>query len=192
MPSLAQISPHLLNGWLWMTWAAYWFLAAAFVKKNKVEEEPMQKLMHGLPMYFGFYLIFHDRDYHLIFGRLYDNVIADYVGNQLTVIGLLVSVWARIHLGKYWSGIITLKEGHKLIRTGPYRWVRHPIYTGMIIAAFGSALTASTGDGFAGFAIFVAACVYKSRREEALLTGEFGDEYLQFKREVPAIFPLIY
>jgi protein-S-isoprenylcysteine O-methyltransferase Ste14 len=186
------IRPHLLNGWLWLAWIAYWMIAAAFVKKTRVSENHLLRLTHALPLYLGFFLIFHDRDYHLINGRLYDSRAADDMGSGITFAGLAFSIWARVHLGKYWSGIITLKEGHKLIRTGPYRWVRHPIYTGIITGALGSALTTSTGDGWIGFAIVVAACVVKSLREEALLTGEFGDEYRQFKREVPAIFPLIY
>jgi protein-S-isoprenylcysteine O-methyltransferase Ste14 len=55
-------------------------------------------------------------------------------------IGLGFAVWARVHLGKYWSGNVTIKVEHKLIRTGPYRWVRNPIYTGIIIAVIGSTI----------------------------------------------------
>ena len=110
----------------------------------------------------------------------------------MTIGGILFAVWARWHLGRYWSGTITLKEGHKLIRTGPYRFARHPLYTGFLTAVLGSAVTAARVDGFIGFALVLISIVIKMRREEALTTREFGDEYRRFKEQVPALLPLIY
>ena len=92
-----------------------------------------------IPLGAGFWLIFHsDKPYFA--GWLYDSPAIGWTGTALTAAGLLFTVWARTHLGKYWSGIITLKQVHKLIRTGPYRIVRHPIYTGFLTAALGSAI----------------------------------------------------
>jgi protein-S-isoprenylcysteine O-methyltransferase Ste14 len=99
---------------------------------------------------------------------------------------------ARIHLGKYWSGVITLKEGHRLIRSGPYRLARHPIYTGFLTANLGTAITASSGDAFLGFALILVAFLIKIHREEKVLAGEFGDEYTRFRREVAALVPMLY
>ena len=110
----------------------------------------------------------------------------------MTVLGLLFTVWGRIHLGRYWSGMVTLKEGHRLIRTGPYALVRHPLYTGFLRGGAGSALAARTVDAAIGFALLLAAYLVKLRREETLLTREFGDEYLRFKREVPALVPFTW
>jgi Isoprenylcysteine carboxyl methyltransferase (ICMT) family len=98
------------------------------------------------PLMIGAFLIFHSRNHHVIYGQFYDDRAVEYAGTAITILGLLFSVWARIHLGQYWSGIITLKEGHKLIRSGPYRFVRHPIYTGFITAMTGSAISMATGD----------------------------------------------
>jgi protein-S-isoprenylcysteine O-methyltransferase Ste14 len=187
-----DISPLHLNAWFWWAWIAYWLLAALFAAKTKQAEGVLLRLAHIVPLYFGFFLIFHDRDYSLIHGRMYHNNGMSYIGNLLTVEGLLFTVWARVHLGKYWSGIITLKEGHRLIRTGPYQIVRHPIYTGILLGALGSALIAATGDAFVGLALMTVTLAMKARREEALLTGEFGDEYRQFRREVRALVPLVY
>jgi protein-S-isoprenylcysteine O-methyltransferase Ste14 len=70
----------------------------------------------------------------------------------LTMPGVCFAVWARSHLGKYWSGRITLKEDHRVIQTGPYAWVRHPIYSGLLLALLGTVLTVGTLQACLGFA----------------------------------------
>ena len=86
---------------------------------------------------------------------------------------------------------ITLKHGHELIRSGPYRIVRHPIYTGFTSAALGTAITATTGDALVGFALLLASCLVKIRREERFLTAEFGDTYRRFQAEIPMLVPFL-
>ncbi len=140
-------------------------------------------------MYIGVFLILHGGDHPIFYGKLFRLPVVRWLGDLLTAGGLLFSIWARAHLGKYWSGKITLKVGHKLIRTGPYRLVRHPIYTGLIAGALGGAIAAETGDALLGLAMFIASCFLKVRWEEELLTTEFGEEYTTFKREVPMIVP---
>lgn len=113
-------------------------------------------------------------------------------GVAATAVGLLFSVWARVHLGRNWSGVVTLKADHKLIRTGPYRYVRHPIYTGLLIAAIGSAAAANTFEAMIGVGLVLVAFLIKMRHEELLLTQEFGDDYRAFKSDVFALVPYIY
>jgi protein-S-isoprenylcysteine O-methyltransferase Ste14 len=148
------------------------------------------RLQHLVPLAVGFLLIFQFRE--IVYGRFYRISALEYIGVAVTVGGLLFAVWGRVHLGRYWSGIITLKEGHKLVHSGPYQYVRHPIYTGLLSAVFGSALTASTVEAFIGFAIMLVSYIVKIHREEKVLSREFGDEYLIFKKEVPALIPFIY
>ena len=150
------------------------------------------RMTHLIPAGLGFFLIFHNPDFSIVCGPLYQSRAVSWLADGITASGLLFALWGRVHLGRYWSGIITLKEGHQLIRTGPYRWVRHPVYTGFLTAVLGSALMASTGDAVLGFAIVVVAYIVKLRREEALLTTRFGDEYRQFQREVFALVPFVY
>ena len=69
--------------------------------------------------------------------------------------GLAFAVWARVHLGRNWSGSVTVKEGHELIRTGPYAYVRHPIYTGLITAVLGTAIASGTVRALLGLVIIV-------------------------------------
>ena len=102
------------------------------------------------------------------------------------------SAWSRAHLGRNWSGIVTLKEEHTLIRTGPYRYIRHPLYTGFLAAVLGTAVARGTGDAFVGFAIVLAAYLLKMRREERFMTLEFGEQYRQFQNEAAALIPFIF
>ena len=179
----------LTVGIAWTLWSGYWFLAAGATNKTKSSEGFVGRAQHLLPLTAGFILIFHGGRHPLIYGPLFHSLASRIAGAVMTIAGLTFAVWGRVHLGKYWSGIITLKEGHRLIRTGPYRLVRHPLYTGFLTGVLGSALVAATGDALAGFAVMLIAYLIKIRREEALLTREFGEEYLQFKREVPQLVP---
>jgi protein-S-isoprenylcysteine O-methyltransferase Ste14 len=186
------MTPRFFNSWMWLAWFAYWMIAAGFTAATKSSEPFWRRLQYQLILLLGFYLVFHDRRQPILWGRLYDSRAIEWAGCAMTLLGLAFSVWARLHLGRYWSGIITLKEGHRLIRTGPYQFVRHPIYTGMLFAALGSAVTASLGDAIIGVAMMAWAFVIKLRREETLMIARFGEEYQQFKREVPALMPLVY
>jgi protein-S-isoprenylcysteine O-methyltransferase Ste14 len=186
------LSPLLLCRGAWLTWLAYWLWAARNTQATKSSEGVLGRLQHLVPLLIAFFLIFHSPTQNLVYGRWHDRQSLGYVGLALTVLGLLFTAWGRVHLGRYWSGMVTLKEGHRLIRTGPYALVRHPLYTGFLLAAAGSALAAETVDAAVGFALILVAYLVKLRREETLLTREFGDEYLRFKREVPALVPFVH
>jgi len=173
----------------------FWFAAAIFARKTQSSESILGRLQHVLPLYAAYFLIFNRHRYFFIYGELYDTGWKNWIvypGFLLMAAGLAFTVWARLHLGRYWSGIITLKEGHKVITTGPYGWVRHPIYTGWLAAMLGSAIIAGTLDGFLGFELVVLAFVIKLHREERLLTAELGEEYRQYMRQVPsALVPML-
>jgi protein-S-isoprenylcysteine O-methyltransferase Ste14 len=110
-------------------------------------------------------------------------------GLAFTVAGLCFAVWARMHLGKYWSGRISLEEQHGVIQTGPYAWVRHPIYSGLILALFGTAITLGTILAFAGFAFMLISFVRKLKIEETWLRSQFGVEYEAYRNRVKALIP---
>jgi protein-S-isoprenylcysteine O-methyltransferase Ste14 len=190
---LGEFTPLSINAWLWLTLAAFWLIAAIFVYPSKIRESFLRSRMHVIPLYLGFYLIFDHRYWGPFHAKLYDNDSVRYAGDVITFAGVAFAIWARITLGRYWSGMVTLKHGHKLIRNGPYSFTRHPLYTGFVIGIFGSAIASAQIDGYLGFLIATISLIFKLRREETLLTSEFGDEYQQFKRDVPAaILPGIY
>jgi len=106
-----------------------------------------------------------------------------------TAAGLGFAVWARIHIGRNWSGTVTLKENHELVTSGPYAMVRHPIYTGLLLAIVGSAL--ARGDGRSVLAVVIAwlSLWRKYRIEEAWMLETFGERYAAYRRRVPALIP---
>ena len=112
------------------------------------------------------------------------------VGLIVCLMGFAVAVWARLHLGRNWGMPMTFKEGHDLVTGGPYRYIRHPIYTGMLLAILGSALV--TGAVwlmvFAGMAIY---CVYSARTEEGLMLQAFPEQYTKYKRRTKAFIPFV-
>jgi protein-S-isoprenylcysteine O-methyltransferase Ste14 len=184
----------MINGWAWLLWFICWLIAGRFVHRTRRTDGQFRRLQYSIPMGLGFLLIFHGRRHGQtwIYPRYTESGAMAWIGNALTFAGLAFSGWARAHLGRYWSGNITLKEGHKLIRTGPYRMARHPLYTGFLTAALGSAIVASTGDAVVGFALILIAILIKIHREERLMLEAFGPEYRQFQAEVSALVPLIY
>jgi protein-S-isoprenylcysteine O-methyltransferase Ste14 len=128
----------------------------------------------------------------LIFRIIPDSPLAGITGIVLTIAGLGFSAWARIHLGRYWSSMVMVKVGHRIIRTGPYRVVRNPMYTGLLVAYVGAAIVLGEILAFVALGIGIAAVWVKIKAEEEILFEKFGEEYLQYKRKVKAaIIPWI-
>ena len=117
--------------------------------------------------------------------------ITEWTGVVLTAAGVAIAIWARWHLGANWSGVVTLKEGHELIRTGPYRTIRHPIYTGILLALFGTAVAVGEVRGLLAVAIAWASFYWKARREEAFLTQEFGEKFGAHAKQTGMFLPKI-
>ena len=99
------------------------------------------------------------------------------VGFVLALIGLAIALWARVHLGQYWSDKVVLKVDHQLIRSGPYAHLRHPIYSGVLLAVLGTALIVDEWRGLLAFVILLANYSIKARKEEQILAAHFGDEF---------------
>jgi len=110
----------------------------------------------------------------------------------LTFGGIFFAWWARIHLGRLWSGSITRKEGHHVVDTGPYGLVRHPIYTGLIGATIATATAAATVTAVVGAVLITFGMWLKARTEERFLTEELGPEaYTAYQRRVPMLVPFV-
>jgi protein-S-isoprenylcysteine O-methyltransferase Ste14 len=106
------------------------------------------------------------------------------------LVGLLLTWWARIYLGPLWSSVITRKEGHKIIDTGPYALMRHPIYTGLIIALLATAAAEGRVTALVGAALVVFGVWLKARTEERFLMAELGAEiYAPYCRRVSMLIP---
>lgn len=182
-----------LIGALWMAWAVYWFVAARSVKADRRQESAASRAGHIVPLGIAAALLWLPTlPGGFLCGRFMPNAPATfYVGVAVLAFGLGFSVWARRVLGRNWSGIVTVKQDHELVRSGPYRRVRHPIYTGLLIAFAGSAIARGEWRGILAVLIVLAALWRKLRLEERWMIETFGDAYLRYRSEVRALIPFV-
>ena len=180
-----------LLGILWLSWLVYWLAAAQRAAPNKRMETLLEGASYRIPLAVGVFLtVFWWKPLFLRIPALgTPSPLAAGIGLVFTVAGLCFAVWARMHLGEYWSGRITLKENHRVIQTGPYALVRHPMYSGFILALFGNAITLGTISAFAGFAFMLISLVRKLKIEETWLRSQFGAEYEAYRNRVKALIP---
>jgi protein-S-isoprenylcysteine O-methyltransferase Ste14 len=113
-------------------------------------------------------------------------------GCGVEVVGLFLAVWARRHLGRNWSGEISIKVGHELIRTGPYKMLRHPIYTGLLTMYAGTAVVSGTWLAIVGLVMAICAYWRKVLLEEVNLRAEFGEDYDVYVHEAWALIPFVH
>jgi protein-S-isoprenylcysteine O-methyltransferase Ste14 len=113
------------------------------------------------------------------------------LGLALTFAGLAFALWARLRLAGNWSSSVTLKHDHELIADGPYRWVRRPIYTGLLLAIVGTALAVGEWRGLLAIAIAGVALWRKLKLEEALLSRKFGEAYAAYCARSRALIPFV-
>jgi len=177
--------------WLWWAWAVYWMLSALRNKATQRREPRGSRLAHLVPLAIGGALIaWPNPAWRVLAWRLWPPSPAMYwIGVALIIAGLAFAVWARVHLGSNWSGTVTVKQGHELIRSGPYGWVRHPIYTGLIMALMGTTLASGSVHAALGLAIIVVSLVHKSRIEEEFMRETFPGEYQRYSAQTPALVP---
>lgn len=178
---------------LWLLWALYWFVAARDVKTTRRSESAASRWAHMGPLLLAAVLFaLPPRPWPWLFARFVPATAAGFwSGVALVVAGLGFAVWARVVLGRNWSGIVTLKQDHELIRSGPYAIVRHPIYTGLLAAFAGSALALGEWRGLLALVIVCVALWRKLRLEERWLAEIFGDSYTRYRREVAALVPFL-
>lgn len=175
----------------WIVFAAYWLVSAMKTRATVRREAFLPRYGVMLVEVAGF-MLFFDRDAGVgVLGQhfLQPSPAVMVVGTLLTWVGIAIAIWARYHLGQFWSGRITLKQDHQLIRTGPYARLRHPIYTGLDLAAAGSALVIGRWRCLLGLLIIVVGFVIKARREEALLAGRFGEAFEEHRKQTGFLLP---
>jgi protein-S-isoprenylcysteine O-methyltransferase Ste14 len=187
---MSLVYRHLFPA-LWLSWAAYWWWASRGAKPTERRESMGSRLLHVVPLLLAVALLWPDR----VPGAVLNEPLFPWtpwvfwVAAFVTAAGLLFTVWARVHLGRNWSGTVTIKQGHELVTDGPYALVRHPIYTGLLAAFIGSALARGDWRGVLAVLIAWAALWRKLRLEERWMAERFGDRYLAYRERVPALVP---
>lgn len=179
---------------MWIGWAIYWWVTARNVKANTWREPLASRLAHVSALVLAGYLLWKPRiPIPGLDKQLWPSGAAPFwIGAGLTAAGLLFSVWARVHIGRNWSGTVTLKEGHELITSGPYSLVRHPIYTGMLVAFAGTAIARGDAQGILAFLIAAVTLWLKLRFEERGMRRQFGGAYEAYVCRVRALIPFLF
>jgi protein-S-isoprenylcysteine O-methyltransferase Ste14 len=178
---------------LWLLFALYWLITALKRKRTKRRETILQRSAYVLPLLVAVFLMWKPQAHY---GRLGERFLpyapgVEWTGVALTAAGVGIALWARWHLGANWSGSVTLKEGHELIRSGPYRAIRHPIYTGILLAMLGTAVWVGEVRALLGVAIAWLSFYIKARREESFLAEEFGSSFTEHSRHTGMFLPRI-
>jgi protein-S-isoprenylcysteine O-methyltransferase Ste14 len=178
---------------LWLSWAGYWWAASRNVKSTARREPLRSQLLHIVPLALAVALLWRPNSPVDLLGERFlpAGAWSFWTGAALTAAGLLFTVWARVHLGRNWSGIVTIKQDHELVTSGPYRFVRHPIYSGLLLALTGSALARAEWRGVVAVALAFAALWRKLRYEERWMRERFGGAYEAYARRVAALVPWI-
>jgi protein-S-isoprenylcysteine O-methyltransferase Ste14 len=205
MPSrLGEISDAVLSGWIvtwptrllaliWLAWVVSWVVASFWSGRTKAHVRTRESWVYRLPILAGAILLSPWTARALGENRIYDpGNFGTYALAVVALLGISFTWWARIHLGRLWSNAITHKECHHIVDSGPYGLVRHPIYTGLILAILATGVAVATWSSLIGALLISFGQWQKARMEEGFLTAALGPEaYGPYSRRVPMIVPLL-
>ena len=202
---LSGIVDALLSGWIvtwptkllaliWLAWVVSWVVASLWSGRTKTHVRTLDSLAYRLPILAGAILFLPLTMRALEAAPLYHpGKLGTYALAVITLLGISFTWWARIHLGRFWSNAITHKEDHRIIDTGPYGLVRHPIYTGLIIGLLATGLAVATWTSLIGALLISFGEWQKARMEERFLSAKLGAEaYRTYCRRVPMIVPFLH
>lgn len=186
------MSPLVAMRWLWGLWFISWIIAARWSNRTEARPAVSSEFLYRVITLTGVALLFlTDRSGAGIGPRLWGTPPEfswPLVG--IAFAGFAFCWWARIHLGRLWSMSVTRKESHHVVDTGPYAFVRHPIYTGIIVASLATAAQQATVGTFAGVVLVIVGFWIKARLEERFLREQLGaQDYDAYARRTGMLFP---
>lgn len=175
----------------WGVVIALWIVMAFRAKPTK-ERSPLPRSLLYLVLTAAAAILLNEstRFIHWNQSILPRGVLTGILGDFLLCVGLVIAVWARITLAGNWSARVSLKEDHELVKRGPYRFVRHPIYSGLLVMVLGTAILVGQVGGFLVLVFCACGLYVKLRREEALLTKHFPG-YPEYMRRTKALVPFV-
>jgi len=175
---------------LWGLWALSWVAASGWTNRTEKAPELTSQAGYRIVLIIGALVL--GVPAHGYAGALrvwHVNWVEAWVCVGLIAAGFAFCWWARIHLGRFWSGQVTRKSDHRVIDTGPYAIVRHPIYTGVLCAVYATAAAKGTVFGICGAIIFTVGFWMKARLEEKWLSQELGQDYDAYRLRIPMLLP---
>lgn len=188
-------NPGIAISAAWILFLVFWLVssfAAKRIAKGEGRAGILRRVLTGVVAYFLLFRADDPRLGVLSLRFLPDRLWIAWLGAAATALGVLFAIWARLHIGKYWSATVALKSEHQLIRSGPYARIRHPIYTGIILAIAGTGLAVGRYAAILAMVIYIVAFWFKARKEEALLAGEFGPVFDEHRRSTGFFLPKLF
>jgi protein-S-isoprenylcysteine O-methyltransferase Ste14 len=187
------IEPRQVLEIIWIAWLISWVAASFWSGRARKRAATLETWGYRAPMIAGGILLVPLAGPLLGEKPIWKiNDAGMYALAALMLAGLALTWWARIYLGPMWSSVIARKEDHKIIDTGPYAFVRHPIYSGLIIALVATAAAEGRLTALIGAALIILGVWQKARTEERFLLTEFGPEsYDAYCRRVPMLMPFL-
>jgi protein-S-isoprenylcysteine O-methyltransferase Ste14 len=188
-----SIRPNETLDLIWIVWLASWVAASFWSGRTQRRVGTLETWTYRAAMIAGGILLVPWTARELAEQPLWEAGIRGvYILAAVMIAGLSFTWWGRIHLGRLWSSAITRKEDHRVIDTGPYALVRHPIYTGLIVALVATAAADATITALVGAALIIFGIWLKARSEERFLKVELGaDAYASYSRRVPMLIPFL-
>ncbi len=189
-----QVNPLQIIEIAWAALGILWLITSLTTKPAVRVQSTSSRVVHIFLLVAAFLMAF---DRGLRIGPLARRFVpaaplVSYIGLALSLLGIVFAIWARFFIGRDWSGWVTVKQDHRLIRSGPYALVRHPTYFGILLGFLGAALVIGEVRCLVGLALAVIGLRQKSLIEERFMIEQFGDEYGQYKRDVKALVPFIW
>jgi protein-S-isoprenylcysteine O-methyltransferase Ste14 len=175
----------------WVIFLVVWFIAAFKTRASQKTESSPSRIAVMLLMVSGYYCLFvRSLPIALLHKRFVPSAESVVIaGGVLTWLGIGLCLWARFHLAENWSARVTIKVGHELIRTGPYTYFRHPIYSGLLLAAIGTAIAFGEIKGLLGVCFILTGFLIKAKKEENMLIAQFGSSFEEHRRHTGFLLP---
>ena len=170
----------------WVVFWAYWLIAARGVKSGR---SGGWNRFIGLRVALLVVVIFAVRSWGLRGHQAGTDPVLTVIGLALFLLGLALAVWARLYIGRNWGAPMSHKDEPELVTTGPYRLIRHPIYTGLLMATIGTAIALGRWQGLISVAIILTAHIRKAKKEEELMLANFGETYQDYRRHTGFLIP---
>ena len=178
----------------WIGWALLWLALALDVKRTVRHEPVLSRIGHLAPLCLAaLLLVAHLPGLPWLNAPLLPRQGWMAPGGAVLVaVGLTFAIWARRTIGRDWSGTVTVKQAHRLVLTGPYALARHPIYTGLLTAFFGTAMAIDAPRGVLALVLATAAFLRKSRMEEKFMVETFGQDYAAYSARTASLVPFLW
>jgi protein-S-isoprenylcysteine O-methyltransferase Ste14 len=174
----------------WVVFIAYWIFSAIGTKRYA----RYGSYGFGVRIVIAIAIVFllqvpAARDF-LLSGQEFLSPVIQWIGVVLCVCGVAFAIWARVYLGRNWGMPMSLKQDAELVTSGPYEYVRHPIYTGMILAMLGPTLVIIWW--IVPFAFFLVYFVWAAKTEEKIMRNEFPNQYPDYMKRSKMLIPFIF